>query len=570
MSHHNNPAVVTITSVTGDLLSLDSSLEAEADAFNDATFGSTEGLTLSSFEPWINQELPRPSTDHSRQRDLRRPSDPRINDRQSHRSFERPAFDGHHNRGNNRHIDQGHRDLFTKPRSPATPPTQSSPPTVLPFDPTSAFLSKATAAVSPQPPQSDVGARTIPPFREVSAVSCRTRDAAPVPFTAAHRRRVLAAETAPISGVSAARSVAFGSGSTDSTNSGRHPGLMTARDKETIMKIHLTQISASSARAVQDWRGTFKFRSAGSVPGAAATGSVAADGAGIAVPGGAAGGRLYASVHHPRRNVEVPIATNEAADSSGNNGRLPTLLRAERVLSLLQEVSAVDAFIGTLHPLAVDAVRGSFQERTALLGEAVAALLAAGGLGEVVSVRKGRRAMADVLRCLVEVITAATAAVPTGTASGLNAKIRRAGCGSESSWSLLDVVIAEYLKAGREVVEGLTDATFALVASATSSTGATASIIRSLDRLSIGRFLMVHPRALGLLRALLSWTNEVEAVQGICDVAEEVHRRLPGGQEVDELWNLLIAVLSREGGPAAEIVNKRLGTFLANNLTGFA
>jgi hypothetical protein len=178
--------------------------------------------------------------------------------------------------------------------------------------------------------------------------------------------------------------------------------------------------------------------------------------------------------------------------------------------------------------------------------------------------------MADVLRCLVEVITAATAAVPTGTASGLNAKIRRAGCGSESSWSLLDVVIAEYLKAGREVVEGLTDATFALVASATSSTGATASIIRSLDRLSIGRFLMVHPRALGLLRALLSWTNEVEAVQGICDVAEEVHRRLPGGQEVDELWNLLIAVLSREGGPAAEIVNKRLGTFLANNLTGFA
>ena len=320
------------------------------------------------------------------------------------------------------------------------------------------------------------------------------------------------------------------------------------------MKIHLTQISASGARAVQDWRGTFKFRSEAS-SGPAGVGAVTTAGG---------GGRLYASVHHPRRNVQVPEAETVGTGSVVDE-RLSTLLVVERVLGLVQSVAAVDEFIGTLHPLAVEQVAASFAERTGLLETAVEALLR-GALGRVVEVQKGRRAVAGVLRRLVE----------AGTQSGLAVKVRRAGCGGEASWRLLDTLMAGYLGEAKEPVDGLVEASDVLVtsepepaAAGPAGTGRTKSLVCSLDRRAIGRFLMVHPRGLGLLKALLPWTNEAQAVEGICDVAEDVHRRLPGGQKVDDLWNLLIAVLSRDGG-AAEVVNSRLGNFLDQNIHGFA
>jgi len=155
----------------------------------------------------------------------------------------------------------------------------------------------------------------------------------------------------------------------------REQSLMTARDKEFVTKIQLNQMVALSGSTSQNYRGQFTFgRSTSSaVP------------AGTAEESSALGKRLYASVHHPRKQVTVePQAAAKPSQISEKRAREV----AEECLDLLIDVADVDEYISTLHPLAEDKINEAIIERTEFLEKITNLLISVPGGGKLGKARK--------------------------------------------------------------------------------------------------------------------------------------------------------------------------------------
>jgi len=147
---------------------------------------------------------------------------------------------------------------------------------------------------------------------------------------------------------------------------------MTARDKEFVTKIQLNQMVALSGSGVQNYKGKFTFARStvsGSLRGGSekdleqqSTGSVTDT---------LLGKRLYASVYHPRRLVDLSgmVSSHVAADQSARAA-------VEKCFDSLIDLADVDQYISTLHPLAEDKINEAIAERTELLEEVTGIIVA--------------------------------------------------------------------------------------------------------------------------------------------------------------------------------------------------
>ena len=160
-------------------------------------------------------------------------------------------------------------------------------------------------------------------------------------------------------------------GQLDVNKWGRQPefvrrDLMTRRDKEFVTKIQLNQMVAVSN--VQNFRGQFTFgRSRPVEPVADETGF---------------GKRLYSSVYHPRKLVSFDASASAQRVVSASEEK-QIREAAERVFDLLLDVSEVDEYIATLHPLAEDKINEAIIERTQILETVTKIIESTGKLAKV-------------------------------------------------------------------------------------------------------------------------------------------------------------------------------------------
>ena len=130
--------------------------------------------------------------------------------------------------------------------------------------------------------------------------------------------------------------------------------LMTFRDREFVTKIQLNQMVALSGS--QNHRGQFTFARSSGAP--------------AAVPhldedkSSSFGKRLYASVYHPRKLVSFE-GMKSGSEESGKSDKSRQI--AEDVFDQLIDVSEIDEYISTLHPLAEDKINEAILERTEIL-----------------------------------------------------------------------------------------------------------------------------------------------------------------------------------------------------------
>ena len=359
-----------------------------------------------------------------------------------------------------------------------------------------------------------------------------------IPFTQAARRSIIAGNKASLWCV-ASRSLS-------------HSGLMTARDKETIMKTHLTQIAASAG--IQDWRGKFVFgRSQAAVPEEAISG----------------GKRLYASVHHPRKNL-TSGAVGNATPLSENFARLKII---EDALTVLLQVDRVDEFIKDLHPLAAENLEISFHERTGLLMSTLEEVLSAFPL--LLAIGKGRTLLKKLLFRFVSALAPVVELEDVPTAFGVRMKRLSVLSSKAMDETLqgLDELMAKFLFYGGEGGDG--DRPYAQVITAAKILGhkknasAVGTLFANFTRSELSRFLLNHPVGVNLLTALLPFCGE-GLVPALCDSCEAVYKRLNDPQALEtkeDLWNLLVAVLQRGSQTDRDLIQSRIGSFLQNHLS---
>ena len=134
--------------------------------------------------------------------------------------------------------------------------------------------------------------------------------------------------------------------------------LMTRRDKEFVTKIQLNQMVALNGSSVQNFRGQFTF-------GSKKSSSPSEE------DGGSSnlGKRLYSSVYHPRKLLNVNEASsNPISEFSEENACRHS---AEKCFDLLLDLNDVDEYIGTLHPLAEEKINEAIIERTEIIEKMV-------------------------------------------------------------------------------------------------------------------------------------------------------------------------------------------------------
>ena len=318
-----------------------------------------------------------------------------------------------------------------------------------------------------------------------------------------------------------------------------HPGLMTSRDKETIMKTHLTQMATSNG--LQDWKGKFNFAKQPEEDG----------------PSNAVGRTLYASVHHPRRNLSSTGTSALSVSELSENFQCLSAIEAARSAAL--KTTAIDEYIHSLHPLAREALELSFADRSSALNVAVSALLPA--FPDVLSVRKGRQTMETIFNLLL-----AAHGVAANPAFTLRVK-RLSHEALLQSLSDLDALLSKYLTygaGGAFVVES------AKIIGTLLPSGATGHMFTRFGESEIARFLSNHPMGAKLLTALLPVFSSMDGpVHALCISCERVYQRmtLPGSEEsVEDLWNLLVAVLQKSDERQKQFVQGRIGGFLSEKL----
>jgi hypothetical protein len=142
---------------------------------------------------------------------------------------------------------------------------------------------------------------------------------------------------------------------------------MTARDKEFVTKIQLNQMVALSGSGVQNYRGKFTFsRSMGAEIPSSPSAVVTEDDQSSAL-----GKRLYSSVYHPRKLVDLSgvVARTQLSRSATNAADQAARNAVEKCFDLLIDLTDIDQYISTLHPLAEDKINEAIAERTEHLEE---------------------------------------------------------------------------------------------------------------------------------------------------------------------------------------------------------
>jgi hypothetical protein len=132
---------------------------------------------------------------------------------------------------------------------------------------------------------------------------------------------------------------------------------MTAKDKEFVTKIQLNQMVALSGSSAQNYRGKFTF---------ARSSAVATGAQGSSEDDQSLGKRLYSSVYHPRKLVDISNSGKAALNGQESYDR-NIRNSVENCFDLLIDVADIDQYISTLHPLAEDKINEAIAERTQLL-----------------------------------------------------------------------------------------------------------------------------------------------------------------------------------------------------------
>ena len=148
-----------------------------------------------------------------------------------------------------------------------------------------------------------------------------------------------------------------------------YAGLMTQRDKEFVTKIQLNQMVALCGNSVQNYRGQFTFgRTSGSVS------NVDRSEESWTSDPDALGKRMYSSVYHPRKLVDLVAAAAASSAAPAKNKQKTIAAIVEKCFDLILDVVDVDECISTLHPLAEQKIAQAVTERTAVMQRVIEVL----------------------------------------------------------------------------------------------------------------------------------------------------------------------------------------------------
>lgn len=319
-----------------------------------------------------------------------------------------------------------------------------------------------------------------------------------------------------------------------------HPELMTIRDREGIMKMHLTQMASSAASAVQDFRGKFILgaRKNSEDDGKQKT--------------------AYASVHHPRKNLQGASTSTVVLGD-----KFSALTDIEDAMRLILRVEAVDDFIKDLHPLATEALENSFSARSDLLAEAVGKI--SGNFASILSYRKGG--------VLIDRIFAKLAAALNPGENPFAMRIRRIAIANfQVSLDTLDLLLSKFLVFGgssgklHEICE-----IFGKQYNLGNRFGKNVEeVFAELGSEEISRFLINHPMGVKVFTNLLPiYTSMTAVVSALCQSCERLHAKVIAAvneEKLQDLWNLLVAVLQRANEEERVLIQAKIGTFLQNKI----
>jgi hypothetical protein len=342
------------------------------------------------------------------------------------------------------------------------------------------------------------------------------------PFTRKHKERAILGEK-----------IDLGSSNSTSGNS----GLMTSSDQMNIMNIHLTSISAQSSKTVQDWRGTFRFAAANAPIEHQAT----------------AGKRLYASVHHPRRNIESSPSIAAAPDiSSSDSTRVP--LQIEVALALILEIEDLDTFISTLHPLAIDQLEQSYQQRLQGLQHAWKCL--SGDLNSVAAIQKGKYAINRILRSLLIIFENNSIQMRIKRVSDLSASI-----------DLLDSICLEIFTTLESTEDLLLVECMQHLIRINKIDTPCIRWLLNIGATTMGMKLKRNSQSLLVIyTALVPFMEDMDAiVQCICETCVDIYNKLDQ-KDLDKLWNLLIAILGKANNEQHQTIQTHIGHFIEQKL----
>jgi hypothetical protein len=241
----------------------------------------------------------------------------------------------------------GSQSFPSQPTPPPPPPAQLLAPQM---------LNVSTRFVAPPPPPPPPP--TLPPSvtafdddgmprMSIHAYPVRVF---PTPFTAAQRAQAIKGGLDPFK---------WGPQGGDPH---RNRGIMTHRDKEYVTKIQLNQMVALSGQSAQNYKGQFTFgRSSSSLHKPSLDSQPTEE--------DSLGKRLYSSVYHPRKLVDVSLTSNAPISSNKSVASL-----VERAFDLSLDVYDIDEYISTLHPLAEQKIAEAVTDRTHVLNDLVSVL----------------------------------------------------------------------------------------------------------------------------------------------------------------------------------------------------
>jgi len=231
----------------------------------------------------------------------------------------------------------------------------------------------------------------------------------------------------------------------------------------------------------------------------------------------------------------------------------------EEVAKLVIRVDAVDDFIRDLHPLASEALENSFCTRSALLSEAVAKL--AENFSAFLNVRKGSATVERVFSKL------AAALNPGDNAFGMRIKRLSHESFSESLLAF-DLLLARFFVFGGAAAQlpELCEIFGRFYKNNPKFGTNVVSVFLGLDSDGISRFLVNHPLGVKVFTSLIMiYTDIGVIVSALCNSCERLHTKVTssnGEESLQDLWNLLVAVLQRASDSEKTLIQTKIGNFL--------